>query len=124
MNETNWHDVNRANWDERVKIHLSAESYNLGPLRSGHSELTPIEESEIGLVDGLRVLHLQCHFGRDTLTLAQRGATVVGVDFSVPAIAAARGSRTNRRRADSSPMNRALMTFNATAHRRFTSSAL
>jgi SAM-dependent methyltransferase len=90
MNEANWRDVNRANWDERVKIHLVAESYNLGPLRNGRGELTPIEESEIGPVDRLRVLHLQCHFGRDTLTLAQRGATVIGVDFSVPAIAAAR----------------------------------
>lgn len=48
-------------------------------------------EAELGLVDGLRVLHLQCHFGRDSLILAQRGAMVVGVDFSEPAIAAARG---------------------------------
>ena len=41
-------------------------------------------------MDGLRLLHLQCHFGRDSLILAQRGATVVGLDFSPPAIAAAR----------------------------------
>jgi len=90
MNETNWRAYNRANWDERVKIHLAAKSYDLGSLRSGRGKLTPIEEAEIGSVNGLRVLHLQCHFGRDTLTLAQRGATVVGVDFSAPAIAAAR----------------------------------
>ena len=49
-----------------------------------------MEEAEIGPVDGLHILHLQCHFGRDTLTLAQRGATVVGLDFSPRAIAVAR----------------------------------
>ena len=90
MNGPNWRAFNRANWDERVKVHLAAESYDLGPLRSGHGKLTPIEEAEIGPVNGLRILHLQCHFGRDTLTLAQRGATVVGLDFSAQAIAAAR----------------------------------
>ena len=86
MNELDWRAFNRANWDERLRIHLAAESYDLGPLRNGCGRLTPIEEAEIGPVNGLRILHLQCHFGRDTLTLAQRGATVVGVDFSAPAI--------------------------------------
>ena len=70
----NWRDLNRKDWDERVDLHLEAESYDLGPLRSGRGELTPIEEAEIGSVGGLHILHLQCHFGRDTLTLAQRGA--------------------------------------------------
>ena len=63
-------------------------------MRNGRGKLTPIEEAEIGPVDGLRILHLQCHFGRDTLTLAQRGVTAVGLDFSVPAIAAARALST------------------------------
>ena len=85
-----WRTANRANWDERVPIHRHADSYDLAPLRSGAGRLHPIEEAEIGPVAGLRVLHLQCHFGRDTLTLAQRGASVVGLDFSGPAIAAAR----------------------------------
>jgi SAM-dependent methyltransferase len=86
----NWRDLNRKDWDERVDLHLEAESYDLGPLRSGRGELTPIEEAEIGSVEGLHILHLQCHFGRDTLTLAQRGATVVGLDFSPRAISVAR----------------------------------
>src|SRR5712672_1829717 len=85
-----WRALNRANWDERVPIHMRSKSYDLGPLRDGHGRLNAIEEAELGPVSGLRVLHLQCHFGRDTLTLAQRGAKVVGVDFSEPAIAAAR----------------------------------
>jgi hypothetical protein len=73
MKERNWRDFNRANWDERVKLHLRSESYDLGPLRSGHGKLTPIEEREIGPLQGMRILHLQCHFGRDTLAFAQRG---------------------------------------------------
>jgi len=85
----NWRALNRANWDERVPVHLAAPVY-AGSLAGGESRLNAIEETELGPVDGLRLLHLQCHFGRDTLMLAQRGATVVGLDFSPPAIAAAR----------------------------------
>ena len=85
-----WRSLNRANWDERVAVHLGAEDYELGALRAGRGGLNPIEEAELGPVDGLRVLHPQCHFGRDSLILAQRGAEVTGLDFSPPAIAAAR----------------------------------
>lgn len=88
--DKDWRALNRANWDERVPIHLGSQAYELAPLRAGRGRLHTIEESELGPVEGLRVLHLQCHFGRDTLTLAQRGADVVGLDFSEPAIAAAK----------------------------------
>ena len=90
MAPADWRAANRANWDERVQVHLGAGGYDLAPLRAGRGRLNAIEEMELGSVDGLRVLHLQCHFGRDTLTLAQRGAEVVGLDFSQPAIAKAR----------------------------------
>jgi SAM-dependent methyltransferase len=85
-----WRALNKANWDERVPIHLAAESYDLTDLRAGRGKLHPIEEAELPDVRGKRLLHLQCHFGRDTLTLVQRGADVVGVDFSEPAIDTAR----------------------------------
>jgi SAM-dependent methyltransferase len=85
-----WRATNRALWDERTAIHLAPGGYDLGPLRAGQGRLDAIVEAELGPVAGLRVLHLQCHFGADTLTLAQRGATVVGLDFSGAAIAAAR----------------------------------
>lgn len=87
--DSDWRALNRANWDERVAIHLKSPGYDLGPLRAGRGELNAIEERELGPVDGQRVLHLQCHFGADTLALAQRGAEVVGLDFSQPAIDAA-----------------------------------
>src|SRR3954451_1759493 len=85
-----WRELNRANWDERVVVHLGSAGYNLRPLRAGRGRLDAIVEAELGPVAGLRVLHLQCHFGQDTLTLAQRGAQAVGLDFSGAAIAAAR----------------------------------
>lgn len=82
MPDVDWRALNRANWDERVPIHLAAPIYDPTPLRAGLARKNAIEEAELGTVDGLRLLHLQCHFGRDTLILAQRGATVVGLDFS------------------------------------------
>ena len=90
MSWADWKEVNRASWDERVGVHLKAPGYDLAALRAGRGTLHTIEEAELGPVDGLRLLHLQCHFGLDTLTLAQRGADVTGLDFSAPAVAAAR----------------------------------
>jgi SAM-dependent methyltransferase len=84
---TDWREANRANWDERVEVHL--KTYDLRLLRAGRGRLNAIEEGELGSVAGQRVLHLQCHFGRDTLALAQRGAKVIGLDFSSAAIGAA-----------------------------------
>jgi len=88
--DKDWRTINRANWDERVGVHLKAPGYDLAPLRAGRGRLNAIEEAELGDVGGLEVLHLQCHFGADTLSLAQRGARVTGLDFSEPAVAAAR----------------------------------
>ncbi len=72
-------------------IWLLDSDYDLSGLRAGNDVLHGIEERELGPVIGLRLLHLQCHFGVDTLALAQRGADVTGLDFSGPAIEAARG---------------------------------
>ena len=72
-----WLDDNRANWDERVPLHVASDFYHKEPLRRGEGVLDPIARAGIermhpdGL-DGLRVLHLQCHFGSDTLSLANR----------------------------------------------------
>ncbi len=88
--EAEWRWLNRANWDERVGVHLGARGYDLRALRAGRGRLRIVED-ELGPVDGLRILHLQCHIGTDSLALAQRGAEVVGLDFSPAAIEAARG---------------------------------
>ncbi len=86
--EPEWRRLNRANWDERVAVHLGPRGYDLSRLRAGGRELGFVQE-ELGPVDGLRILHLQCHIGTDSLALAQLGARVVGVDFSAPAVEAA-----------------------------------
>lgn len=92
MGGEDWRELNRANWDERTAVHLGPGSfYDLGPLRAGRGSLDAIVRAELGPVTGLRVLHLQCHFGMKTLGLAQVGAKVgIGLDFSVPAVEAAR----------------------------------
>lgn len=83
--------TNRAFWDELVGIHLNTgpDGYDVAALRRGDRSLHAIEEDELGPVDGLDVLHLQCHFGVDSLILAQRGARVTGLDFSTAAVATA-----------------------------------
>jgi SAM-dependent methyltransferase len=90
MTNPDWRSVNRANWDERVGVHLGPGGYDLTNLRAGHGRFNPIEEAELPPVAGKRIAHLQCHFGADSLRLAQRGASeVVGLDFSAPATEAA-----------------------------------
>ncbi len=85
-----WHAANLAAWDESVPIHLRSAFYDVAALRAGTARLYPIEHAELGPVSGLRVLHLQCHFGYDSLVLARQGAVVTGLDFSPAAVAAAR----------------------------------
>jgi len=85
-----WRTLNRANWDERVAIHLRAPMNDLSDLRAGRGRLEAIEQAELGSVAGQRIAHLQCHFGADSLRLVQQGADVTGLDFSAPAIATAR----------------------------------
>jgi 2-polyprenyl-3-methyl-5-hydroxy-6-metoxy-1,4-benzoquinol methylase len=86
-------EVNRRNWDERAKIHSRDATgfYGLEPFRAGEDSLHAIEAAEIGNVSGKRVLHLQCHIGKDTLSLVRRGAVATGLDFSGAAIDVARG---------------------------------
>ena len=84
--------VNRLNWDERAAIHFRDEAggYRVKEFLGGADNLHDIEHAEIGDVAGLRIAHLQCHFGIDTLCLARRGASCVGLDFSPVALKAAR----------------------------------
>jgi SAM-dependent methyltransferase len=83
-------EANRQRWDERVPLHVGSRFYDVDGFRTGRCSLQPFEREELGDVDGLELLHLQCHFGLDTLSWARRGARVTGLDFSAPAIAAAR----------------------------------
>ncbi|MGD0944984.1 MAG: class I SAM-dependent methyltransferase [Acidimicrobiales bacterium] len=83
-------EANRANWDERTAVHLASRFYDVeGWLRDRRGP-RPHELEALGEVSGLRLLHLQCHIGLDTLAWARAGARVTGLDFSPAAIDAAR----------------------------------
>jgi len=87
-------DATRSNlelWEEWTEIHVGSEFYDVESfIRDGRSRLRAEELEEIGEVRGRDLLHLQCHFGLDTLSFARLGARVTGADFSPKAIAAAR----------------------------------
>lgn len=87
-----WREDNRAMWDERVPVHVTSAFYDLDGFRARRDVLRDFETAEVGDVTGRSLLHLQCHLGLDTLSWAHRGAArVVGLDFSAPAVEAARG---------------------------------
>jgi SAM-dependent methyltransferase len=88
--DVDWRSANRSHWDERTAIHLAPGGYNSAALRQGRAQFIAIERDELPPLTGKRAVHLQCHFGADTLKLLQHGAaSVVGLDFSSPAIVAA-----------------------------------
>src|SRR5919106_1983779 len=78
--------VNRALWDGWTKIHARSAFYDVDTFRAGALTLKPIELERVGPVAGTELLHLQCHFGLDTLSWARLGARATGVDFSPTAI--------------------------------------
>ena len=89
--EKKWVEANRAWWDERAPSHARSDFYDVEAFRKGRDDIRPFEAGELGVDPaGLDLLHLQCHLGTDALSWARRGARVVGLDFSQPAIDAAR----------------------------------
>lgn len=80
MNEH--HEINRKQWNERTEAHFKHPDYRVKEFLDGASTLHPLELSEMGDVHGKSLLHLQCHFGLDTLSWARLGAKVTGVDIS------------------------------------------
>jgi len=82
--------ANQDHWNELVSIHAASRFYDLESFRAGRCSLDPIDVAEVGEVRGLSLLHLQCHFGQDTLSWARRGARVTGADFSERAVELAR----------------------------------
>ncbi len=82
--------ANRLHWDERVTTHVGSAFYGVDAFLAGDCPLKPADLDLMGDVAGLRLAHLQCHFGLDTLGWARRGAEATGLDFSPEAVAAAR----------------------------------
>lgn len=88
--ESNYFEANRQLWDQKTDAHVISEFYAVDAFKQGASSLNSIELDLLGDVRGKSILHLQCHFGQDTLSLARLGARVTGIDFSENAIGKAR----------------------------------
>lgn len=83
-------EINRRLWNKRTSIHLESEFYDNDSFLKGRNSLNQIELDLLGDVSGKRILHLQCHFGQDSLSLARMGAKVTGMDLSDEAIKTAK----------------------------------
>jgi SAM-dependent methyltransferase len=90
MSAENYLEVNKQSWNNRTEVHLKSSFYDLEGFLSGNTSLKEIELHLLGDIRGKSLLHLQCHFGQDTISLGRMGAAVTGVDFSEKAIEAAR----------------------------------
>jgi SAM-dependent methyltransferase len=89
-NYNQYFDANKDLWNQRTAVHKDSSFYDREGFKAGKSVLTPIELKEVGDVKGKTMLHLQCHFGMDSLDWARRGAKVIGIDLSDEAIKTAK----------------------------------
>ncbi len=78
--------ANQNLWDEWAHINAGSKMYNVESFKAGRCTLKKLELEEVGDVQGKRLLHLQCHFGMDSLSWARLGAQVTGIDFSPEAV--------------------------------------
>lgn len=78
----NYYQINRETWNLRAKVHQQSEFYDIPGFKAGKCSLNEVELKQVGDVKGKSMIHLQCHFGLDTLSWARRGAKVTGVDIS------------------------------------------
>ena len=83
----NWLEINKKSWDTRTDIHIDSKFYDVLGFKNNKNSLHGIELDLLGDVKNKNILHLQCHFGLDSLSLEVLGANVTGVDFSEKAIA-------------------------------------
>lgn len=83
MNTNNhFFEANKATWNDKVKVHAKSDMYNLEAFKNGKSSLMKYELAALKDVKGKSLLHLQCHFGQDTLSWSRLGAKCVGIDLS------------------------------------------
>lgn len=81
--------INKASWNNRTETHINSQFYDMDHFMKGNTSLNEIELAILGDVNGKKILHLQCHFGQDSISLARLGAEVTGVDLSDKAIESA-----------------------------------
>jgi len=84
--ENNYLKINKKLWNQKVDYHMKSDFYDVNGFMSGNSSLNKIELDLLGGITGKTILHLQCHFGQDTISLGRMGAKVTGIDLSDKAI--------------------------------------
>ncbi|MCW8311980.1 class I SAM-dependent methyltransferase [Sphingobacterium sp. InxBP1] len=84
--EENYIEINRQSWNTKTEIHLRSEFYDVDGFLAGKSSLNEVERQLLNDINGKSVLHLQCHFGLDSISLNRLGAEVTAVDLSDVAI--------------------------------------
>lgn len=83
-------NINKASWDLKTETHYASKFYDVEAFIKGKNSLNPLDLELLGDISGKRILHLQCHFGQDTISLERLGAQVIGIDLSEVAIAKAK----------------------------------
>ena len=78
--------INKQTWNNKTEVHIASDFYDNKSFLEGKSTLNSIELDLLGDLKDKKILHLQCHFGQDSLSLARMGAKVTGVDLSDKAI--------------------------------------
>lgn len=82
MKAENYLEINKQAWNNQVPVHLDSDFYDMKRFLEGKNSLPQIDIDLLGNIKGKRILHLQCHFGQDSLSMARMGAKVTGVDLS------------------------------------------
>ena len=86
MKTENYLQINKETWNKKVPIHLDSDFYDMNSFLNGKNTLPDIDIHLLGNVNEKSILHLQCHFGQDSLSMARMGAKVTGIDLSDKAI--------------------------------------
>jgi len=84
--ENQYLEINKKLWNNRVNHHVASDFYKMDDFLNGNTSLNSIELDLLGNIKGKSVLHLQCHFGQDSISLSKMGAQVTAIDFSEKAI--------------------------------------
>jgi SAM-dependent methyltransferase len=89
-NQNDYLNINKATWNNKTDVHIASDFYDNEGFLNGKSTLQSIELDLLGDINGKKILHLQCHFGQDTMTFSRMGAKATGIDLSDRAIEKAR----------------------------------
>lgn len=86
IDQSDYIALNKNTWNNKTEVHIASEFYDMKGFIDGKSTLNSIELELLGDISNKKILHLQCHFGQDTMTFARMGAQATGIDFSEKAI--------------------------------------